>query len=82
MTRYEELQNAIREANKGVHYLKQDDETFHVEGLCIEIDQLRARAARLTREIEVLRLYCNNDCEAMADDVLKQDAAPNEKGKS
>lgn len=50
MTRYQELQNAIRESNKGLHYLKQDHETLHVESLCSEIDQLRARVAELEKE--------------------------------
>lgn len=35
--------------------------------------KLQAENAKLKREVEVLRLYCNKDCTAMADEVLENE---------
>ena len=38
-----------------------------------ELNAANARIKRMEREVEVLRLYGNKDCTAMADQALKED---------
>jgi hypothetical protein len=41
-----------------------------------ELNAANDRIKRLEREVELLRLYGNKDCTAMADEVLKKEAKP------
>ena len=53
---------------------KFDDAEFYTlaRKLERELNAANARIKRLEREVEVLRLYGNNECTAMADQALKE----------
>lgn len=49
-------------------------ESRFVRSLERELNTANERIKRLEREIEVLRLYGNKDCTAMADEILARNA--------
>jgi hypothetical protein len=54
-----------------VKYKPPQPQSYSAETAAL-ITQLKDHIKRLEREVEVLRLYGNNDCTAQADEVLKE----------
>ncbi len=70
---------AIRQSTRLVKRLPDDlvsQAQRNVIALLEEIDRLQKDVERLRVEIEVLRLYGNKDCTAMADAELRRRAEP------